>query len=378
MPKKREVAPENHNGCIRLRFSVEGTRFSFHPLPGGKWENKKHRQICEAIATKIGFDILAGNFDPTLTRYKHQAIPESAAQPLPKKSQSAQRWLEIWNSYIQSLSLKPEAQADHYEMVRRQIVKAGNPSLEEIDWLLNSKLAASTFNRRLGMLRSAVEKAIAQGKIKSDPLANIKNRLATLEEEEATEAKKAPFNAEEVSKIIKYFQEHHSSYAPFVEFLLYSGVRTGEAVGLRWKDIDLDKCVIQVQQAITRERGKYKKVRKRPKTLQSVRSLKMSHRAYELFSRIRPEQPLPDDLIFKSPKGCIIDHGNFRVNYWKPALKKLGIAYRKPYATRHTLLSEALESGLTIPQVAAIAGHKDGRMILQHYGRQINQPQLPE
>ena len=46
--------------------------------------------------------------------------------------------------------------------------------------------------------------------------------------------------------------------------------------------------------------------------------------------------------------------------------------------TRHTLLSEALESGLTIPQVAAIAGHKDGRMILQHYGRVINQVQLPD
>ena len=100
----------------------------------------------------------------------------------------------------------------------------------------------------------------------------------------------------------------------------------------------------------------------------------MSDRVYDLLVKIKSEK---SDLIFTSPRGCIIDHGNFR-KVWKESLRELGVPYRKPYATRHTLLSQALELGLTIPQVAAIAGHKDGRMILQHYGRVINQPQLPE
>ena len=371
---KMIIRPLKNREAIRLRFTVEGVRFSFAPLPGAKWGNKRHHQIVEAIAQKIELDVLAGNFDQTLERYRHRAVPkETVVKSTPKNL----GWLEIWDGWISTLKLKPSAKSDHYQCVRRMIETAGNPPINQSDWLLVSKLAASTFNRRLGMLRSATEWAIAQRKITTDPLEGIDNRQATLEEEEAAEAKKAPLDAQETSQIINYFQKHHPSYAPFVEFLLFSGVRTGEAVGLRWKDVDLDKQVINIQQSISRERGRYKKVRKRPKTPQSLRSLKMSDRVYELFLRIRPEQPLLDDLIFKSPRGCIIDHGNFRAGYWVPALEILGISYRKPYATRHTLLSEALESGMTIPQVAAIAGHKDGRMILQHYGRQINQPKLP-
>lgn len=151
----------------------------------------------------------------------------------------------------------------------------------------------------------------------------------------------------------------------------------GNKLGIRWQDIDLERRLISIKQTIGRERGSYTKVRKKPKTLQSARSLKMSDRVFELVTRIKSEKLDFSGLIFTSPRGCIIDHGNFR-KVWKKSLEDLEIPYRKPYATRHTLLSQALESGLTIPQVAAIAGHKDGRMILQHYGRVINQAQLPD
>jgi integrase len=168
----------------------------------------------------------------------------------------------------------------------------------------------------------------------------------------------------------------HPVYAPFVRFLLFSGVRTGEAVGLTWENIDLDKRLVHIRQSISRERGKYQKVKKNPKTRQSDRSLKMSVRVYGLLVSLVPESQ--SGLVFKSPKGKIIDHGNFRIQCWKPTLLALAIPYRKPYATRHTLLSQALEDGMTIPQVAQIAGHRDGKMILQHYGHVINQPQLPD
>lgn len=359
-----------------MRFTVEGRRFSFHPLPKGKWENKKHRQICEAIATRINLDILSGNFDPTLTRYKHRALPAGVNVDVAVKK-SAICWLEIWDGWVSTLNLKPQTKADHYHCVRRAIEKAGNPPVSEVEWLKNLDVAASTFNRRLSMLRSAVGHGVKIGKISADPLVKIAARETSLAEEEATEAKKQPLNDEEIRQIIEYFEKHHPTYAAFVQFMLFSGVRTGEAVGLRWKDVDLDKRIISISQTITRERGKYQKVRKRPKTRQSNRSLKMSDRIYEVLVKILPEKVDLEALIFKSPKGCIVDHGNFR-RTWKQALEQLQISYRKPYATRHTLLSQALEKGFTIPQVAGIAGHKDGRMILQHYGRVINQPQLPE
>lgn len=374
------IAPSKNRDAIRLQFTVEGVRFSFSPIPGGKWENKHDRQLAVAIANKIENDVRAGNFDSTLQKYRHNA---SCTQNTGNKT-SQQRarkifWLEIWDGFVESLRLAPATAADHYACVRAQILKA-NPLITETAWFTDrTDLASSTFNRRLRMLAKAADWAVDQKKITKNPLGGVEGRSATLAEEEREESKKAPFNSLEVCRIISYFYERHPSYAPFVEFLLFSGVRTGEGVGLRWCDVDMEKQTIAIEQSLSRERGGYRKVAKRPKTLQSRRLLRMSVRVYELFLKIKNGGIFGDkELVFKSPTGCEIDHGNFRSSYWKPALAALEIMYRKPSATRHTLLSVALESGLSVPQVAAIAGHKNSRMVVQHYGRQINQPQLPE
>jgi integrase len=256
------------------------------------------------------------------------------------------------------------------------ILKAKNPPFSSIEWLQSNELAASTFNRRLSMLRSCLRWAIDEGLAKDDPLKKIRSRLTTEQERQLSDDKKAPFSDLEIQKILNHVDRFYPTYSPFVRFLFFSGVRTGEAVGLVWENIDLEKRLIFIKESISRERGGYKKVRKTPKTRDSVRTLKMSNRIFDVLNSVTTENAC--GLIFKSPKGQVIDHGNFRTQCWKPTLLALDIAYRKPYATRHTLISQALESGLSVPQVAQIAGHRDGKMILQHYGHVINQSQLPE
>lgn len=372
-----DIKPQKNREAIRLQFTVESVRFSFSPIPGARWENKRDRNSVAAIATKIQNDILAGSFDPTLEKYRHKSCGQIALE----KQQRPQKikWLEIWDDFVKSLKLPASTAADHYACVRAMLVKAEDPLITDIEWLIaRTDLAASTFNRRVSMLNRCAAWAIEQKIISKNPLAGVETRSQTLAQEYQAEAKKKPFNAEEVAKIIEYFYQNHLTYAPFVEFLLFSGVRTGEAVGLRWQDVDLEKRTVAIEQSISRKRGGYEKIAKRPKTLQSRRILKMSNRIYELFVKIQSDSNLGADLIFKSPQGCAIDHGNFRTLFWKPALAVLGIAYRKPYATRHTLLSAAIEAGYTIPQVAAMAGHKDSRQILQNYGREINKVQLPD
>jgi integrase len=58
---------------------------------------------------------------------------------------------------------------------------------------------------------------------------------------------------------------------------------------------------------------------------------------------------------------------NFRDD-WKQVLSDLGIEYRKPYTTRHTLLSHAIEKGIPLTGIAYIAGHSDTRMVMQGTG----------
>jgi integrase len=374
------INPSRDKQGIRLQFTVDGVRFSFAPLKGGCWENKRDRQLVAAIATRIENDILSGHFDSSLDKYRHKSgaqisLARSGSDNADNKKLHI-KWLELWDKWVLSLELSKPTAADHYACVRAMILKAGNPAICEIEWLVNFELAASTFNRRLSMLRSCLRWAEGEELASENPLKKLKSRSASTEERQQADRKKAPLSDLEINRILDRIDRQYPSYGAFVRFMLFSGVRTGEAVGLTWENVDLNKRVIYVKETITRERGKYKKIRKCPKTRDSIRTLKMSERIYDLLVSILPDKPF--GLIFASPKGRIIDHGNFRSKCWKPTLLALEIPYRKPYATRHTLLSEALESGLSVPQVAQIAGHSDGRMIILHYGHVINQPQLPE
>ncbi len=45
----------------------------------------------------------------------------------------------------------------------------------------------------------------------------------------------------------------------------------------------------------------------------------------------------PDKSVFTSSKGNPIDDHNFRNRAWKSVLSRVGVEYRKPYNTRHTL-----------------------------------------
>lgn len=96
-----------------------------------------------------------------------------------------------------------------------------------------------------------------------------------------------------------------------------------------------------------------------------------------LFER-KPKDANPDDLVFTTPSGGAIDDGNFRNRAWKPILIRLEIDYRKPYSTRHTLISHALDLGMNPVMVAQLTGH-DVQILFQNYAGNVNsKPRLPE
>ncbi len=280
------IKPSKDRQAIRLQFTVEGVPFSFAPLRGGKWESKRDRQLVAAIATKIENDILSGHFDLSLERYRHKSSAEiSLARSAGRKKS---RWVDIWDKWVDSLDLPIPTMADHYACVRVMLVKAGNPFPDNIEWLQISELAASTFNRRLSMLRSCLLWAVEEGLIKpvDNPLKKVRSRTVTEDERQRSDKKKAPLSDAEIERILNHLDRAYSTYAPFVRFLLFSGVRTGEAVGLTWENIDLEKRLIFIKQSVSRQRGKYQKICKSPKTKESVRTLKMSDRVFALFSSL--------------------------------------------------------------------------------------------
>jgi len=74
--------------------------------------------------------------------------------------------------------------------------------------------------------------------------------------------------------------------------------------------------------------------------------------------------------------GDIIDIDFFRKR-WRRVIKETGIKYRKLYATRHTFITNMLNSGkFKIMNIAAIVGHASPQMIMQNYAGFVSESHL--
>ena len=219
----------------------------------------------------------------------------------------------------------------------------------------------------------------------SNPLKGVKKRKG----EGTRNPKRKPFSSDEIKLILDalwsdkfsspYSPTKHSHYAPFIEFLLITRCRPAELIGLQWKNVDLARREIEISSVLARsdsgQTSAKKRVRKETKTGNS-RIIPMNDRMVEILTNLSGSKA-PNALVFTSPRGLAIDDKNLLSRVWKPVLEKLGIAYRVPYAARHSMASRAIEQGVTLTGIAYLMGHSSTRMVMENYGHMINRPELP-
>jgi integrase len=201
-------------------------------------------------------------------------------------------------------------------------------------------------------IRGIIHIAIDYEHIKDNVAKNIK--LPTHKKKEIE-----PFTPNEVKLILSKASKWMQLY---LAIGFYTGLRTGEILGLMQSDIDLNKRVITVRRNITK--GNITT----PKTKKSLR-----------------EVPILDDLVpylksasksmwlFHTEEGKPLKAfaGN-RQKEWKDLLIECEIEYRKIYAKRHTFIVSMLKySNLSILEVAQLAGQSSTQMIIQNYGKFI-------
>lgn len=360
----RQIKPTNNHGSITLRFTYQGGRYQLSGL--GNWKNSAALTRADAIARSIYLDCLAGKFagDPTLYLGEQVQIP---------KRRKKLTFLEVWDLWVDSLDLPEHTKANHYQMVRVFLVKTGQDSVPGSFLELRDTLAASTWNLRRGYLKSCYEWAVAEGYFLSP---NPFSRMRASSKK--SNHKVNPFTKDEVKAIVDEIEKSHPHYLQFIIFLFSTGCRTGEAVGLKWKYVDILNKTITITESSSK-RGS-RRVQKETKTESTV-VLPMSHELTMLFIELigqRATQYKEDySLVFLSPEGKAINPDNFRNRIWKPTLEKLGLEYRPLYQTRHTVLSQiANEQGLLA--AAAVAGHKDATMVTKHYAKFQGEIKLPE
>ena len=173
-----------------------------------------------------------------------------------------------------------------------------------------------------------------------------------------------PRLTEEQARELFRMTEEHTWFHAVVRFLLLTGVRSGEAFGLRWEDVDFERKMIHVCHNLTNVAGHH--WLDTPKTKNSIRQIAMSPAVEELLLRQREEQRRwareygetfrHPEMVFTTTRGNFVDH-NYTEKKFKALLADTEFSENTLHSLRHANATLMLASGVDLKVVSTLLGH---------------------
>ncbi len=199
-----------------------------------------------------------------------------------------------------------------------------------------------------------------------------------------------PPTREQVALIVEQLPMY---YRPLVVFLENTGMRWGEATGLRWENVDLGAQHLKVKEVLSEDDGKlFRKAA--PKSVAGFRTVPVTPQAAEavrtMVARWRPAESVtpigedpydlaPAELVFRGPQGGVLTRHNFR-RVWVPAIQEAGLArqvknpetgrmewWPRVHDLRHVFATWLKDLGIPEKDAQAVMGHERGSKVTWIY-----------
>ncbi|RUT00391.1 hypothetical protein DSM106972_075190 [Dulcicalothrix desertica PCC 7102] len=388
-----KVHMRNNRGYILLEVNFGKKKYRVTPVEGGRIDDKLSVMKAEMVIKRLELDLSSGIFSGDMSQYKYSqifqqnnAINNQAKSEIKISDKVTENkpliMEELINRHFESKKrhLEPNSFKD-YKQVISKLQKCPHKTVDKgkqiIIWLKNNNNGTrdKTLNKQLRILKSACEYAIALNELTVNPFNNYQI-IVGKPNRKTEDTDINPYTVIARDSIIKGFYDSEFSgyYAPFIEFLFFTGCRSNEARAIQWNDIDFGSNKI----IFRRKASESGEITNGTKT-KAKRVMPLDSRLLALLTRIKPHEAKPSDLIFPSKEGKVINWSNFSSHHWRPILKSLpGIEYRKPYQTRHTYITLIVATGkLSATVIGKWVGNSTA-IIEKHYLGDVSDVPMPE
>lgn len=305
------------------------------------------------------------------------------------RSTTYSNYLYTWNHFIR----------DTFGKKKVRDVKYSDVLFFYTDLINNQGLQINTLETINTVLRPTFQLAVRDDIIRKNPVdgayCEVKKRSGG-----ARKTRRA-LTVDQQRKFMEYVAKNPFFYHwyPFFVFLLGTGCRIGELLGLTWDDVDFRKREISVNKTLVyikdKETKKYVFKYQTPKTKNSIRTIPMQDSVYKALKRqwiqlkemqlsASEWQPLEgfENLVFVGKNGKPITEHTFQVTLdWieksinkerkKQAEKNktvfIPIPHFYPHALRHTFATRCFEAGIDAKVVQGFLGHYSIAITLDLY-----------
>ena len=188
---------------------------------------------------------------------------------------------------------------------------------------------------------------------------NPMDKVDRPEEEKAKREKTiSAFTADQAKHILDCTEKEPLLWRTLIRLMIDTGVRRGEACGLRWSSLDFDTCkaVIDGSLDYTHGYGVYRAETKSGKT----REVYFSEQSKVLLKALRKAQNnsgVIPQYVFCLPGTANPVHPQAVYTYFRRFESRYGIDHFHPHKTRHTFGSIAATNGMDLVSIKEVMGH---------------------
>jgi integrase len=299
-----------------------------------------------------------------------QIIAERAAGTYRKPSNATvgeylEGWLETrrhdlrpttWTGYRKVIATKIRPQLGHIRLVDLDTgtVESWYRHLLGAGGLGGRSLSPKTVSNAAGVLAAALSDAVRLRAIRASPCSEA--RLPRRDRPEMN-----AWTAEEAREFLAAVKDHR--LAPIWRLFLSTGLRRGEACGLRWQDVDLANATLSVVETrVVADRVEVGP----PKTRAGTRTIALDGGTVEALRAWRARQAterLAAGPAWRDLGLVVVDelgrapHPENVTRWWRDAIALTGARAIRLHDCRHSAASMALRAGTPVKVVSQRLGH---------------------
>ncbi len=277
-------------------------------------------------------------------------------------------WIESYAGRTQrgfSETTRPEYRRtiENFAIPRWKTLKLSEIEPKDVRELLmamrNEGKSTSMIRKTRASLSTLFATALEDGLISSNPIRGVRIPTPLVEEVRDEDRAKALTKAELATLLSAIPEDWHL----FFEFLVHTGLRISEAIGLTWEHLELEgKPHVKVREQY------YRCQRQRLKSGAGRRDIPLAPKmAARLTAHRAAHYSGPKEPVFTSEVGTEMIRGKVAERVLNPARDLVGMPWVSFHNFRHTCASLLFADGKNIKQIQTWLGHADPAFTLRTY-----------